>query len=288
MSSTYILTYYPWITQHKTPEEIRAQVQIFATELQNEINTAGQINCVVQLAPAMEVPDQIQSIVAGTSQIALMNPLGFVYARRRNPEINAAVVALRIIDNRVGNTYFAQIYTHIDRNIKRLADLKQRSFGYGSVQSTSNFIIPAFDMKSAAIHPFAAFKRVEFEGGHDTVAVAVYKGIVDAGAGHDGVIIDLSNTPGYEDAKEKLITIHRSDPIPSDPVAVFINDKSQYDTIQKALVSISNKSPAKEAIAGFWGNAQGLEATTYAPYDYLIKAVSELGLTEQDIFPAKA
>ena len=143
-------------------------------------------------------------------------------------------------------------------------------------------------MKKAAIHPFAAFKRVEFEGGHDTVAVAVYKGLVDAGSGHDGVTIDLSNTPGYEDAKEKLLTIYRSDPIPSDPVAVFINDKSQYDTIQKALVSISNKSPAKEAIAGFWGNAQGLEATTYVPYDYLIKAVSELGLTEQDIFPAKA
>ena len=119
MASTFILTYYPWITQHKTPEEIRAQVQIFATELQNEINTAGQINCIVQLAPAMEVPDQIQSIVAGTSQIALMNPLGFVYARRRNPKINAAVVALRIIDNRVGNTYFAQIYTHVDRNIKK-------------------------------------------------------------------------------------------------------------------------------------------------------------------------
>jgi hypothetical protein len=43
MSSTYILTYHLWITQHKTPEKIRAQIKIFATELQNEINTESPI-----------------------------------------------------------------------------------------------------------------------------------------------------------------------------------------------------------------------------------------------------
>lgn len=114
--------------------------------------------------------------------------------------------------------------------------------------------------------------------------MAVYNKQLDAGAGHDGVIVDLANQPGYGDAKEKLVTIHRSKPIPSDLITVNVADKKQFLTLQKALVTASQKSPAKEAIAEFWGNAQGLKETTYKPYEYLIAAVEELALTEKDIF----
>lgn len=284
MAKSYNLTYYPWITQHKTPEEIRQSIQIFAAALQEELRNGSASDITINLFSAMEVPDQISSIAQGNSNIALMNPLGFVYARGKNRNIDAAVVALRIIDGKIGESYFAQIYTHTDTGIKTLQDLKKKAMGYGSSQSTSNFIIPAFDLQTAHIHPFAAFKRVEFVGGHDTVAKAVYSKSVDAGAGHDGVIIDLANQPGYSDAKEKLVTIHRSAPIPSDPIAVNVTDKKEYQQIQAALVKISQRSPAKEAIQEFWGNAQGLKETTYQPYEYLLNAVKSLGLSEQDIF----
>jgi phosphate/phosphite/phosphonate ABC transporter binding protein len=275
---SYILTYYPWITQHKTSEEIRTQVQIFSKAL------GEQLKQEIIIATAMEVPEQIQSIVAGKTHVALMNPLGFVYAREHNPNVDAAVVALRIIDGKIGDSYFAQIYAHVDTGIKGLEALRKHSIGYGTSQSTSNFIIPAFDLKKAGVHPFAAFNKIEFTGGHDKAAKAVYYKQVDAGAGHDGAIIDLANQPGYEDAKEKLVQIHRSAPIPSDPIAVNVPTKKEYVEIQKALVAISQKSPAKEAIAEFWGKAQGLKETTYKPYEYLLRAVNELGLTQGDIF----
>lgn len=284
MAKTYHLSYYPWITQHKPPEVIRQNIEIFASALEQEIQSLSGEQASITVLPAMEVPQQIESLTKGDSQIALMNPLGFVYARQKNPQIDVAVVALRIIDGKVGDSYFAQIYTHFDTGIKDLPGLRNRSIGYGSSQSTSNFIIPAFELKHAGIHPFAAFKRVEFVGGHDKAAMAVYNKQIDAGAGHDGVIIDLANQPGYSDAKEKLVTIHRSNPIPSDPIAVNVRDKSEYDFIQKGLVAISQKNPAREAIIEFWGNAQGLKETYYQSYDYLLEAVDELGLSEKDIF----
>jgi hypothetical protein len=51
-----------------------------------------------------------------------MNPLGFVYAKDKNKNDNAAVVALRII----------QIYGHVDNKLNTLAALKKHSMGYGS------------------------------------------------------------------------------------------------------------------------------------------------------------
>lgn len=280
-----ILTYYPWITQHKTPEEIRHSVEIFAAALQTELKGPKQAGgFTVEVAPPMEVPDQIKSITTGKSHIALMNPLGFVFARKENMAVEASVVALRIIDGHIGDSYFAQIYTHVDNHIPDLESLRKKSIGYGSSQSTSNFIIPAFDLKDSNIHPFAAFKRIEFVGGHDSVAKAVYNKQIESGAGHDGVIVDLANQPGFDDAKDKLIRIHRSDPIPSDPIAVNVPDKDAREYIQNALVRISTLEPAKSAITEFWGNAQGLKATDYKPYEYLLNAVQDLGLSENDIF----
>ncbi|MCP9749999.1 phosphate/phosphite/phosphonate ABC transporter substrate-binding protein [Ferruginibacter sp. HRS2-29] len=279
-----ILTYYPWITQHKTPQEIRSNIEIFAVALQTELQRPGTNPITIEVAPAMEVPDQIRSISSGESHIALMNPLGFVFARKDNPAVEASAVALRIIDGQVGNQYFAQIYTHIDNQIENVESLKGRSISYGSSQSTSNFIIPAFDLKDLKVHPFAAFKRIEFMGGHDIVAKAVYEKRIESGAGHDGVIIDLANQSGYEDAKSKLVRIHRSDPIPSDPIAVNIPDTDARKFIQEALVRISTIEPARPAIASFWGNAQGLQETNHEPYEYLLNAVSDLGLNQEDIF----
>jgi phosphonate transport system substrate-binding protein len=91
--------------------------------------------------------------------------------------------------------------------IHKLEQLRGRAIGYGTPYSTSNFLIPALEIKKAGLHPFTAFSRIEFVGGHELVAKAVYEGRLDAGAGHDGVIADLSNQYGYGDSAEKLVTL---------------------------------------------------------------------------------
>ena len=83
---------------------------------------------------------------------------------------------------------------------------------------SSNFLMPAVMLWEQGIHPLNCFVHVEFTGGHDKAALAVYQGLLEVGAGHDGVISDLAKKPGFEDATRKLVRLAWSEPIPSDPV----------------------------------------------------------------------
>jgi ABC-type phosphate/phosphonate transport system substrate-binding protein len=204
MSFLLKISYYPWITQYVPPQEIKHNIEIFGNALKRELLSAFQVQSQMEILDPMEVPEQIDLIVSGTCQIAFMNPLGYVFANKRNNQVLAEAVALRIIDAKVGSTYFAQIYARANSGIDTLEHLYGHSMAFGVSYSTSNFLIPAFELKKRSIHPLTAFSRVEFLGGHDSVARAVYEGRVDLGAGHDGVIADLSNQSGYGDAKEKM------------------------------------------------------------------------------------
>jgi ABC-type phosphate/phosphonate transport system substrate-binding protein len=282
----YTLNYYPWLTQNIAPDVIRAQITIFAQEIASQLKALGAAVTAVAVAPPIEVGEQIQQIVGGQAQIALMNPLGFVFARRRSGAVDAVAVAQRIIDGQVGVVYFSQLYCRADMGIATLAEAKGSSVGYGTPISTSNFLIPAHLLKASGIHPLLDFRRVEFLQGHEIVARAVYFGKVAIGAGHDGVIVDLAAQPGFEDAKDKLRQIGRSPPIPSDPVVVNIADAGEKALLQKAIVAAGNTAAGKAALKIFWGNTQGLEATTAAPYQVLLDAMTDLRFEEADLLPA--
>jgi ABC-type phosphate/phosphonate transport system substrate-binding protein len=284
MATTFQLGYYPWITQHVDPPKIRNAVGLFASaveqELQSEIPSAK-----VAVSDPIDVPRQIERIIGADNSIELMNPLGFVFGRQKSATLGAVAVAQRIIDGRVGVTYFSQLYTNVATGITDIQGATQKSVGYGVPFSTSNFLVPAYVLQRAGIHPFLDFTRIEFLGGHDKVAVAVYEQRVEIGAGHDGVIIDLSNQTGYSDAKLKLKTLIRSEPIPSDPVVVHVGDENVRRTVAAALVRASKSTNGRSALSIFWGNAQGLEATTSDAYDPIQSAIQALRLRAEDLFP---
>jgi len=313
MAQELRLSYYPWLTQNVDPTEIRRQIEVLAAIVGHELSRIVGQGVTVVVQRAIEVPEQIDKIVSGAHHIALMNPLGYVFARKRNAAVTPVAVAERIIDGKVGVTYFAQIYTNKRSAIKKLYNAKNeptenaaqadprsieefrkqvfntdktrltRSIGFGLPYSTSNFLLPAYDLWRVGIHPFMRFNRVEFLRGHEVIARAVYDGKVDLGAGHDGVIIDLSNQPGYGDAGERLVTLLRSDPIPSDPVAVNIPDDKARASVQQALVAAGRTPEGKQALIAFWGNTQGLAATDERPYQLLDQVLGDLQLAEKDL-----
>jgi phosphate/phosphite/phosphonate ABC transporter binding protein len=284
----YRLSYYPWLTQNVSQAEIAAQIGNFARLVETELRTLGQGDAQVQVLPPAEVPEQIEQVAAGTVDIALMNPLGFIFARSRSGNAEAVAIAKRIIDGQVGIVYFAQLYAHKRSAIRSLEDAKGRSIGYGHAYSTSNFLIPAFMLREAGVHPVFAFSRIEFLKGHEIVARAVYEGSVDLGAGHDGVIVDLARQPGYGDAQDVLVQVARSRPIPSDPVVVTVRDAAERDTLQRALVAAGNTAAGIEALKIFWGNTQGLEATTSEFYAVLGDALAALKLDQSDLLPPRS
>ena len=278
------LGYYPWITQNKAPEDIKRSVNLFAQTFEKELQKKLTQAKVVVTDP-VDVPQQIDGIVANERTIELMNPLGFVFGRLKSSKIEAVAVAQRIVDGRVGTTYFAQLYTHVDSGISTIDQAAQKSVGYGVPFSTSNFLIPALDLRNKQIHPFCDFKTVQFLGGHDIVAKAVYNQQVALGAGHDGVIIDLSKQQGFEDAQSKLKMLLRSSPIPSDPVVVNIPDDTERNEVTAALIRAGATGEGKQALADFWGNVQGLEATSSQKYDVVQTAVRDLHFQPEDLLP---
>lgn len=280
------LVYYPWITQNVAPQLIADKIGVYARQIEQRLAQVGAADT-VQVMPPVDVPQQIQQVVSGAADIALMNPLGFVFARNDNNNAEAVAVAKRIIDGQVGIVYFSQLYAHKKTAIRSLDKAAGLSVGFGHAYSTSNFLIPAFMLHQARVHPLLGFERVHFLKGHELVAKAVYEGKVDLGAGHDGVIIDLGNQRGYGDAGDVLVQVKRSDPIPSDPIVITTPDAGRRAALQQAIVDAGNTPEGIEALKIFWGNVQGLAATTSQPYAVLSNALQALKLEQGDVLPPR-
>src|SRR5262245_9656467 len=279
------LGYYPWITQHVEPADIRRNVEKFALALQNELQKDLKGATIVVTDP-VDVGPQIDRIIANERTIELMNPLGYVFGSLKSQALDAVAVAQRIIDGNVGVTYFAQLYTHVDSGVSTIEQAVQKSVGYGVPFSTSNFLMPALELQKRGIHPFLGFKSVAFLGGHPEVAEAVYQRKVVLGAGHDGVIADLVNT--HPDAKSKLKMLVRSAPIPSDPIVVNIRDSAERNAVAAALVRAGATPDGKQALSDFWGKAQGLAPTSSSNYDDIRAAIKNLHFEPADLFPKTA
>jgi phosphonate transport system substrate-binding protein len=293
MAAQFSLTYYRWITQTISGRELAAAIRRFADQLAPELTKLLGQPVTVDVSPEMEVPDQLQDIKAPPTdkvvgKIALMNPLGYALAHRDSAAVEAVAVVRRKIGNDpAGPSYKAQIYCHVDSEIRGLAGLRGRSFGFGSPQSTSNFLVPANNLLRAGLHPLYSFARLEFSGGHDKVAKAVYERRLDAGAGHDGVILDLSTKPGYSHASDRLVRLAWSEPIVSDPIAVHVPDHALRDGVQAALLAVAKpdeqNSPGNEAVYGFWGTREGFEAISPDQYAPLLDYLPPLRLSGDDL-----
>ncbi len=61
------------------------------------------------------------------------------------------------------------------------ADLKGKTFAFGSVSSTSGSLMPRYFMLKDGIKPETSFSRVAYSGAHDATAAWVQAGKVDAG-----------------------------------------------------------------------------------------------------------
>lgn len=287
---TLKLTYYPDITQHRSDGEVREAIVGFSAILSDQLSTISGQPFTIDVLPVVDVRTQTDMIATGACQIALAKPSSYVYAHRRNAQVLPAAVAQRLIDGVVGDTYFAQLYTNTSSGITSMEDLASRcrgpraqrpSIGFGDSFSTANFLVPAAILMDHGLHPLTRFRRVEFLGGHDGVVEAVYSGIVDVGAGHDGVIVDLAQRAGRSDASQRLNRIARRD-IHSDPVAVCVDDTTRAH-LSAALLAISPRADVKNYLDVFWGAVQGLGATTHANYGSIESAIDRLQISEADI-----
>ena len=291
------LSYYPWITQSISGAPLHKAITEFADLLQSELRSGLGEATHLKLLAAMEIPDQLTQLKDMptnelTCKIGLLNPLGFALINEQFPTIESVAVIRRKIPGTddAGPTYRAQLYAHRKTFLTTNPEVKMvrgRSMAFGSRQSTSNFLVPAAMLIKAEIHPLNGLSRIEFTGGHDKAAAAIYEGRLEVGAGHDGVIIDLAGKPGYSDAEQVLQRIAWSDKIPSDPVAVHTFDPAVRDQVREALRRVARPgdptSAGNQVVKRFWGTEEGFEPIASNEYGVLFKHMERLGLRANDM-----
>ena len=114
--------------------------------------------------------------------------------------------------------YKAQFMANVASGIKSFADLKGKTFCFVDPNSTSGYIVPNIMLKAEGLNPDTDFKAVTMAGGHDKVAIAVYKGDCDAGVSFINTLTDTSYKlfDTYPDIATKVTIFADSGRIPND------------------------------------------------------------------------
>jgi phosphonate transport system substrate-binding protein len=135
----------------------------------------AEIGMSVEFFPVTDYAAVVEGLAAKKLDLAWLG--GFTFVQARNKTGNAIPIVQRAEDEK----FTSRFITAQDSGINSLADLKGKTFAFGSVSSTSGHLMPRYFLLQAAIDPDKDFKSVAFSGAHDATAAWVESGRVQAG-----------------------------------------------------------------------------------------------------------
>jgi phosphonate transport system substrate-binding protein len=180
--------------------------------------------------------------------------------------------------------YKGQIITRPDSGIKKLADIKGRTFARVDPLSASGWIIPSLMLKGAGIDLDKDIKVVD-AGGHPAVVTAVYSGQADAGACFVDARAQVQKD--YPDVMEKVVVIQESGNIPNDGVQFHPSVKPELRAkIVDAILALIKTEEGKAAINNAY-QWTGLEKHDDTFYDAFRQVLQAAGVTADVLMPKK-
>lgn len=168
----------------------------------------GRLGMTVQWTPVTDYAAAVEALVNGKVDLAWFGGFTFVQAKVRS---HGQVIPLV---QRAEDQEFRSVFiTAASSGIRSLADLKGRTFSFGSQSSTSGHLMPRNALLQTGIDPDRDLARIAFSGAHDATIAAVAGGKVDAGA------VNIS-------VWDKFVAEHKVD---SAQVKVFYTTPPFYD-----------------------------------------------------------
>ncbi|WP_183026010.1 MULTISPECIES: phosphonate ABC transporter substrate-binding protein [Variovorax] len=154
----------------------------------------------------------IEALRSKRLDVAYLGPFSYVLGASI-----ASIEAFAVAETKkAGRTsYYSQIVAHKDSGIRKVADLKGKTFAFVDPTSTSGHLFPKAGLIKAGFNPDKDFGRVIFSGSHDSSAIAVQNKKIEAAAIADR-ILDAAIAKGLA-KREDLVEVWRSDPIPESP-----------------------------------------------------------------------
>jgi len=151
------------------------------TELQRKFQPLGEylekkLGMKVEFTPVTDYAASVEGLVNNKLDMVWFGGFTFVQAKVRS---NDKVIPLV---QRAEDEKFKSVFITTKSDINTLADLKGKTFSFGSESSTSGHLMPRSYLLAANINPDTDMKRIAFSGAHDATVAAVAGGKVDAGA----------------------------------------------------------------------------------------------------------
>ena len=237
---------------------------------------AKQLGRAVKLRTVDSWEGLAKSLASGETDIALMGPWGYVLA---NHQAGAEAVATILYQGKP--EYFAIMVTNPKSGIRKIDDMKGKTFAFGDKGSTSGYLIPSHEFQRRGIDPDKYFSRVVYTK-HQAIETQVTRGELDAGADYnrnrDAMIAD-----GLIKAADSRI-VWTSDPLPNDAFAVskdLAKDKALTAKLVSALEEIGARLKTQPNLLP--NQYTGFIAKTNAYY----KPIRDAGLESGKLTPMK-
>jgi phosphonate transport system substrate-binding protein len=175
---------------------------------------SDKIGCKVEIYVATGYNAEIEAMRNGKLEIGEFGPLGYVLAHQVARA--EAVAAFGGADGKPV-TYWASVVTYPTSGIKTIADLRGHSFAFSDAASTSGHLFPAYGLRKGGLDPDKDIKAI-YAGSHTASFEAIYNHKVDAGELNSEQLESATQRGHYKDGD--LVFLWKSDPIPTDPVAI--------------------------------------------------------------------
>lgn len=214
----------------ENPQEMLRIYEPFAEYLTKEIGIP------VKFTPVVDYAATVEGLAANRLEMVWYGGLTSVQAAKQ------AKGARRVIMRKEDAEFKSHFITRKDTGIKALANLKGKTFAFGSVSSTSGHLMPRYFLLKGGINPEKDFSKFSFSGAHDATAAWVESGQVDAGALNYLVWDKLVETKKVDTSK---VSIFWTTPPYVDYVWTVRAgvDNATVDKITKAFLKLDYKKP---------------------------------------------
>jgi phosphonate transport system substrate-binding protein len=214
----------------ENPNELMRIYAPFSEYLSKELKMKVTYTNVVDYAATVE------GLAAKKLDMVWYGGFTYVQARKRTGD------AVPLVSREEDLNFHSKFITRKDTGITKLAELKGKTFSFGSVSSTSGHLMPRYFLLQNGIDPERDFAKFSFSGAHDATALWVESGKVDAGALNEAVWDKLVQTKKVDTSK---VVVFWTTPPYVDYVWTVRGDldKGLQERIASALVKLDYRNP---------------------------------------------
>ena len=178
----------------EAPTELQRKFKPLGAYLEKEIGMKVEFTAVTDYAAVVE------SLATRKLDMAWLGGFTFVQAKLRT-----GGTAIPLVQRAEDEKFLSRFIVPTDSSAKTLADLKGKSFAFGSASSTSGHLMPRHFLLEAGIVPERDLRNIAFSGAHDATVAFVASGKAEAGVLNASVWDKLVETKNPNALKVRVL-----------------------------------------------------------------------------------